>query len=116
MKDEDFFNNFDFCCYGIRNNVTLESNKRKGQVIMYDPALREFSIIVIDMPDAICVIDYCPYCGQKLPNSLREEHYSTIYKELGEKYLRSDEDTYDDFMNRLPEEFQTDEWWKKRGL
>jgi hypothetical protein len=81
---------------------------------MYDPSVRRFSIAVLKDQKAICVIDYCPYCGKKLPKELNEEWVNVILKELGLDYMKS-EDT-DQFIKELPEEFQTDEWWKKRGL
>ncbi|MDR1598227.1 MAG: hypothetical protein LBR89_04860 [Holosporales bacterium] len=116
MTDDVFFQDFKFCCNSLKNLVTLDSNKKAGQIYVYDPMVREFSVTVIGREDLIGVIDFCPYCGTKLPKSLADEHYETIRKELGEQYLRGVNDPYDEFVGRLPQEFQTDEWWKKRGL
>jgi hypothetical protein len=48
-------------------------------------------------------IDYCPWCGKKLPDSKREHWYQALYK-LG----------YDDPGSQdIPEPFQSDQWWRK---
>ena len=58
----------------------------------------------------IQTIQYCPWCGKKLPKSLRDELFETLEKEcdLDINFL--------EFKKKAPKEFQTDEWWKKRGL
>ncbi len=114
--DEEFFRTTKFCCKTLRNNVTLESNKTVGKVVMYDQAIRLFSIYVIDTPGAISPISFCPYCGNSLPKELSEERMKIIRKELGESFCWKNDEEYSEFEFRLPEEFKTDEWWKKRGL
>jgi hypothetical protein len=117
MTDENFFQDFDFCCNQLRNNVTLEKNRKKRQVVMYEPDVRRFSVSVINEGDSfLSPIMFCPYCGQRFLPFLEEKFSETIRRELGEEYLRQDDDSYDEFISRLPQEFQTDEWWKKRGL
>ena len=47
---------------------------------------------------------HCPWCGSKLPASVKEEWYQTLYA-LG----------YSDPGNdHLPEEFNSDKWWRDR--
>lgn len=53
---------------------------------------------------------YCPWCGGELPKYLGEEWDECLLKEHG----ISDPGFKDE--STLPAEFQTDEWWKKRGL
>jgi hypothetical protein len=56
-------------------------------------------------------VTFCPFCGTKLPNDLVEERMDTLEAEYGI------DDIYDDKQKKLiPQEFMTDEWWKKRGL
>ncbi|MDR3550584.1 MAG: hypothetical protein P4L31_04165 [Candidatus Babeliales bacterium] len=56
-------------------------------------------------------VDFCPFCGTKLPKDLTEKWWDILEKEYGI------DDPYDDKQKKLiPEEFKTDEWWKKRGL
>ncbi|KWX03609.1 hypothetical protein TH66_12245 [Carbonactinospora thermoautotrophica] len=54
-------------------------------------------------------IEYCPWCGKKLPPPLTEEWYDRV-RELGfeNPWLVEDDD--------LPEELRTDRWWKQAGL
>ncbi len=52
---------------------------------------------------------YCPWCGVKLPENLFAEWHDEI-----EKF---DIDTLDkEQLKKLPEEYLTEEWWKKKGL
>lgn len=56
-------------------------------------------------------IEYCPFCGTKLPKNLRVERLELLKKEYGIT------DPYDaKQQKRIPQEFMTDEWWKNRGL
>ena len=59
---------------------------------------------------------YCPFCGAELPSdkcSIMKNgdiiYYSEIETLLGKEWCDITED-------EIPEEFKTDEWWKKRGL
>ena len=53
--------------------------------------------------------DYCPFCGAKLHKDLTFEYYDELEKAVGKEYC-------DIKPEELPEEFKSDEWWKKRGL
>lgn len=55
-------------------------------------------------------LKYCPWCGIELPKSLWDRWYEEIEK-LGFE-LPLEPDDYD----KIPKEYMTDEWWKKRGL
>ena len=74
--------------------------------IHYSPKFREYDTHLINSPAKQCYF-YCPWCGKKLPESLRDEYF----KILREKYSINSVRT-----QQIPEEFKTDEWWKKRGL
>ncbi len=51
-------------------------------------------------------IEFCPLCGTKLPSTLRDE-----WIELVKQNFQITKD-----LKKLPKEFHTDEWWRKRGL
>ncbi|AIL66129.1 hypothetical protein NOVO_09075 [Rickettsiales bacterium Ac37b] len=70
---------------------------------------REYVIHYMDIfgENSVQIVNFCPWCGAKLPKSLRDEYFDIIYDELGMD---------DEFDPNLPEEFKSDEWWKKRGL
>ncbi|MGN7158827.1 DUF6980 family protein [Sphingomonas sp. SAFR-052] len=44
---------------------------------------------------------YCPWCGQKLPPSKRDEWFDAIER-LG----------LDPWADEVPEDFQSDAWWR----
>ncbi len=79
--------------------------------IIYYPHLREYNILLKRRSGGLQGICYCPWCGTKLPTSVRDEYFRILFDELHlEPELKETE------TPGLPEEFKTDEWWKKRGL
>ena len=63
-----------YCCQDMFAHIEEEkdSNEYKSKHgIIYSPCLNEYGIPVDDV--SYIVISYCPWCGQKLPPSLREE-------------------------------------------
>lgn len=54
---------------------------------------------------SIQLIEFCPWCGTKLPNSLTEEWHKRI-EAMG---LDSEGDN-------APEPMRTDRWWRDEGL
>ena len=54
-------------------------------------------------------LGYCPNCGARLPKDLLDEYCDELEKAVGKEYCDIKED-------EIPEEFKSDEWWKKRGL
>ena len=55
------------------------------------------------------MLNYCPFCGKKLLANLYYEYEEYLEKAVGKDFCDITED-------EIPEEFKTDEWWKKRGL
>lgn len=54
------------------------------------------------------VFAFCPNCGTKLPDF--SEEYDDELEKITGKNLSNITD------EEIPEEFKTDEWWKKRGI
>lgn len=78
--------------------------------IYYSPKFREYVTHLLNSPAKQCYF-YCPWCGKKLPDSLRDEYFESLEKEYGI------DDPFDKKQaKQVPEEFKSDEWWKKRGL
>ena len=77
-------------------------------VFVYHPCFRRYGVEVPRKYGGGTVeIEYCPWCGTKLPGSLRDRWFEEVAKAFGT----------DDFEPRnAPKEFKSDEWWKKRGL
>jgi len=82
----------------------------------YLPQTREYGIRILDLdkpvdyqPIRIMPFHYCPWCGDKLPSSLREE-WETRLKAEG---LEPDDPCV---PTNLPEHWGTDQWWRAEGL
>lgn len=81
--------------------------------IWYDEATRSYHILNNRTPgnDLGLCIDFCPFCGKKLP--LRLEPWAWIEYEYGEEYV----DNWDTMLPpEVQKEFETDAWWKNRHL
>ena len=99
-----------FCCRNMNYYAT------KGKNIEYQPSSRLYLLHLkyIDDEDygSAQQLWYCPWCGTKLPKELGDEWMDTLYNEYGLKSpCEGDEDA-----DKVPEEFKSDKWWKKRGL
>ena len=112
------------CCEKMWNDVISFKNKEVftepgfepnflKSPIRYEEASRKYSILLYSEMDNLlgCPMEYCPYCGTRLPEPIGPDYY--LLQEYGYDYIRDeDEPEY----KAPPEEFKTDEWWKKRGL
>ena len=83
--------------------------------VAYDPRFREYGILVFDgsnlaSPGQSHVqMAYCPWCGRKLPPSLRDVWFDTLQRMGVEPDLLAENPA-------IPDEFRSDAWWKRRGL
>ena len=95
-----------FCCESMDSCINDEE-----WVIEYLPVSRSYLLSCRD--HFTLLMKYCLFCGTKLPKDLSDELHDILVEELG---IESPD--YRDFENdkRVPDEFKTDEWWKKRGL
>jgi hypothetical protein len=92
------------CC------LTMDSELRyKGTVLKYNSYYREYGIKIPESTGCT-LMDYCIACGIKMPLSLREKWFDMLEYDYG---LNS---PCEDDKDKVPQEFWTDEWWKKRGL
>jgi len=100
-----------FCCDTMQRYVD-EGN------LHYDPIIREVTFYIKSNDKTGFQPEYyrspcffCPYCGTKMPKSLLEDdiYYDELEKAVGKEFCDIKEE-------EIPEEFKTDEWWKKRGL
>ena len=91
------------CC------LTMDAGlSKEGAILYYDPQYREYGIDLGIRGGFL--IDYCMFCGKKLPTSVRDEWFDILEKEYGLESPNEED------RKRVPQEFWTDEWWKKRGL
>lgn len=98
-----------FCCDTMQRYVN-EHN------LVYEPELRLVTFYIKSndksgyQPEyyrSPCI--YCPYCGKKQPKDLTSLRDDELEKAVGKEFCDITED-------EIPEEFKSDEWWKKRGL
>jgi hypothetical protein len=88
------------CCEEMARHLA------EGEVaITYSPRFREYGIKILDGGSATQLITYCPWCGGKLPSSLRDEWFE-IVEGLG---LEAGDP-------QIPEEMSSAAWWQRRGL
>ena len=88
------------CCEAMSSHLAHGSLH-----IRYWPRYREYGITYNDSGPSIQLIHFCPWCGSKLPGSVRDEYFDALDRrglEPGDP--------------GIPAEFKTEEWWRKRGL
>ena len=68
---------------------------------LYDPKFREYGLRILDGGTSQIPVNYCPWCGKKLPTSLRDKWFAEL------KALKIDPGA-----DKIPEKYQTDEWYK----
>ena len=78
----------------------------EDEFVDYVPKFREYGVPVHDGGQSHIQINFCPWCGAKLPSSLRDEWFRELER-LGHD---------DPIFNGYPVEFSNDEWWKARRL
>lgn len=71
--------------------------------LRYTPWFREYGIVIQDGGTSMLVIDHCPFCGTRLPRSVRAEWFDRL-DALG---LEPED-------NRVPPEMRSDRWWRLR--
>jgi hypothetical protein len=83
------------CCDEMRQHLGV------GEVALrYSPKLREYGLRVLDGGSSRQEIRFCPWCGSRLPESLRDEWF----KKLDELRLEPDSPA-------IPTRLRSDEWW-----
>jgi hypothetical protein len=92
------------CCLTMDAGLSMA-----GAILYYDKQYREYGIKGTKLTRGM-LIDYCMFCGKKLPTSVRKKWYSILEEEYG---LESPDE---EDRKKVPKEFWTDEWWKKREL
>lgn len=87
----------------------LKGGKKEGMTsIIHIPNIRTYAILNKKEYGGFEPMDYCPFCGAKLPERLDSKLTEILQKEYGLTSWRD--------YKKAPKEFHTDEWWKKREL
>lgn len=95
------------CCTEMQKHIYAHN-----PFIMYLPPFREYGILLIKS-FAIKIINYCPWCNHKLPAPLRKKFYETLLKEYN---IEVEPGFLEIYLEEIPTEFHSDEWWKKRNI
>ncbi len=72
-------------------------------LVSYSAKFDEYGLRIYDGGSSSMIIFFCPWCGNKLPSSLRDEWFDRL-EALG----------YDDPGDQdIPKAFTTDAWYRK---
>lgn len=72
------------------------------KIIYFESKFEEYGIIIRDGGRSYSQINFCPWCGKKLPECKRDLWFDTLC-EMG----------FDDpYYQDIPEEFKSGEWFK----
>ena len=96
------------CCKDIQKRSTLNCDLHSDEyecpdvLISYIEKFDEYGIIIHDGGSSSISIDYCPFCGTKLPESKRDMWFDEL-EALG----------YDDSSEEeIPDKYKSGEWYK----
>lgn len=84
-----------FCCLQMESAVADPTVP-----VDYIPKLREYGVRILDGGSSHLGIRFCPWCGQQLPDSLRDEWFDSLER-LG----------VDPYGDEIPSEFTDDRWY-----
>ena len=86
--------------------MEMERFLEAGEIaLVYNRKFREYGIRYLDGTSSVQLITHCPWCGKRLPSSLRDKWFDRL-EALG---LEPED-------SNVPVEMQTDAWWKNEGL
>jgi hypothetical protein len=88
------------CC------LTMDAELADSIILHYVPHLREYQVQSV----GVLMLNYCPFCGIRESQSLRKTWLEILKADYGLV------DPFKKDKRKVPQEFLTDEWWKKRGL
>lgn len=95
------------CCEAMTRQVELQCEQHPDRfdcgdaLIHHSPRYREYGIIVHDGGCSFSRIQFCPWCGHRLPESLRDRWF----KELEAMGL-------DPSIDDIPEKYESDVWYR----
>jgi hypothetical protein len=95
------------CCDQMRKQLDNKCTEHSSPyecpdcLVNYSPVFNEYGIIVHDGGSSSITIEFCPWCGAQLPESLRDRWFNEL-ESLG----------FDSpFAQDIPEKYKTNEWY-----
>lgn len=98
-----------FCCKSMEENALLQKPNddcdfvNSDKLIYYNEIFDEYGLIVHNGGQSYIMINFCPWCGKKLPQSVRDKYFLELEKL----------EDYSPFEDELPDKFKTDAWREK---
>jgi hypothetical protein len=86
-----------YCCEMMACYIQDEDG-----IVVYIPKFREYSIPVHDGGSSRITINFCPWCGKRLPAPLRKVWFDELE--------RMGIEDWDD--PSIPEKYKSEAWWK----
>jgi hypothetical protein len=93
----------------------MESAIRDDSMV-YNKIIRCYAYYIHREEPSYQIIEYCPFCGTELPKELSLEYDETVFESFGQNGMELINGEFFPSSPELPDEFKSDEWWKKRGL
>jgi len=76
----------------------------RGEIgLVYFKKFRIYFISYLDIDNLVEKIQYCPWCGTRLPEDL-EDQWNEEIKLLG----------FDPGDSNIPKDYKSDQWWRKK--
>ncbi|HTJ74835.1 MAG TPA: hypothetical protein VL337_05675 [Acidimicrobiales bacterium] len=97
------------CCARMRQSVEHQCAAHPDpqdcpdHLVTYVAKFREYGLVVHDGGSAYVRIDYCPWCGSRLPDSQRDRWFDEVER-LG----------VDPWTQEVPAEFEDERWLDHR--
>ncbi|WMB71375.1 hypothetical protein RA178_13105 [Shewanella oncorhynchi] len=98
------------CCQEMEEKLTFTCKVHRDEfecpdsIIRYTPKFDEYGLIIHDGGSSSILINYCPWCGVKLPESKRDLWFDTL------EQLGFDSPT----EQEIPSEFKGSLWYEER--
>jgi hypothetical protein len=96
---------FPECCNQLGNEI-----KKKNSALVYSASCRNYTFLMRRSNFQGLPVDYCIYCGTRMPDCL----YGRWCQILRKQYKLSYKDLDDNA--KIPQEFLTEEWWQARKI
>lgn len=88
------------CCDKMKYFIDEQGKNYHDKIIVYSDIFDEYGIAINDGGNSYVTIDYCPWCGEKLPESKRKKWFDELEKLGIENPLEDD----------IPLEFKSSIW------
>lgn len=96
-----------FCCKTMKDDLEHICDQHDSRftcpnaIMSYDEQYNEYGVIIHDGGTSSVLISFCPWCGTRLPESLRDKWFQAL-----------EENGFDPLSDNIPPEYKTCEWWK----